>query len=339
MRLFFIFVASIISFLAYGGNYLNYEVKERESIKSISTKFRLEEQKLLEANNLEVDATIKIGQSLKIPVSYKYYDPIYSNLKEIFNESPSNWRNPLFEVYRWSKSSNVLIFDTIDYSLQSSMFKRLAFYVEKKDYRGGIYTLEELNELKGWNGHDYRSIDLARFFNKIDEDKLRKTTGEDILLDILIRTRIIIKTRRGYISGRGAVLSYSRSSNYRHRKYILQHEAFHGLFFTYSGFRSFATLVWNNMDRDAKEIWKMYLDYLGYDSSDQRLVINEFVAYMLQSTEKEEYDYFMQLIYYRLRRKYPDKKKFVENFYKANPQPFKNEINKLDVFIGKIVIE
>ncbi len=96
--------------------------------------------------------------------------------------------------------------------------------------------------------------------------------------------------------------------------------------------------VWNNLDKDSKEIWKMYLDYLGYDSKDQRLVINEFIAYMLQSTDKEEYEYFIELIYYRLRRKYPDKRAFIEEYYKENSKPFSDAIKKLDIFIGKIII-
>lgn len=334
--LFTLFITS--SLLLYSGNYLEYKVKESETISSLSNKFRLDKADIVEPNSLKYNSMLYLGQELKIPIKYRYVDPIFSSLNKIFNSSPRQWRNSMFEIYRWDKSSNVIVFDTLDYAFQSLMFKRLAFFVEKKDYRGSIYSLDDLDGLKGWNGHDYRTVDLAEFFNKIERESHELTYGEEILLDILLKTRLLVKTRRGYISGRGAVLSYSRSSNYRHRKYILQHEAFHGLFFTYPGFRSFATLVWNNMHRDSKEIWMMYLDYLGYDRGDQRLVINEFVAYMLQSTEREEYEYFMELIYYRLRRKFPDKKSFVEEYYKENAKPFSEEIKKLDIFIGKIII-
>lgn len=338
MRKLLILLLLNFSFTLFSGNFLKYEVKENESISSISKKFRLERTALAGENKIAVNSMLYIGQTLKIPIEYKYYPPIYSGINRIFNNSPDSWRNSLFEIYKWDKGSNVLIFDTIDYSIQSLMFKRLAFFVEKKGYRGTIYTLEELEGLKGWNGHDYRSVDLAEFYNKLESKNFKPTYGELILLDILLNNKILVKTRRGYISGRGAVLSYSRSSSYNHRKYILEHEAYHGLFFTYSGFRTFSTLVWNNMDRDSKEIWKMYLDYLGYDSSDRRLVINEFVAYMLQSTETEEYQYFMRLIYYRLRRGYPDKRQFIEEFFKTNPTPFKESIKKLDNFTGKIII-
>ncbi len=149
-------------------------------------------------NNLIDGDTLFVDQILDIPVVYTSNQPIRSNLTDILNRSTKEWRNPSFEIYSWDKSPKVLIFDTINYSFQSLIFKRLAFFIEKKDYIGQIYSLDEIQDERGWNGHDYKAKDLARFFNKAKSKGYQLTKGEELLLEILLENNILGHGLLGY---------------------------------------------------------------------------------------------------------------------------------------------
>ena len=76
---------------------------------------------------------------------------------------PEHWRQPDYELFSWTRFPGILIMDTASYAVQSRFFKRLAFYVEKRGYRGRLIPEEEFAGLHGFNAHDYRAEDLARF--------------------------------------------------------------------------------------------------------------------------------------------------------------------------------
>ncbi|MBN2618694.1 MAG: hypothetical protein JXR64_10345 [Spirochaetales bacterium] len=277
--------------------------------------------------------------SILFSMNEKVLSPIPSNLNGILNKSVTQWRDSRFELYSWDKSQKVLIFDTINYDFQASIFKRLAFFVEKKDRVGNIYSLSEIEDERGWNGHDYEAYDLARFFNKINQDKHEMTQGETLLLKVILENGIIKKTRLGYSSVGGAVLSCSRESPYNQRRTILWHEAYHGLYFTSKEFRSFTKDVWNSMDYQSRTIWKMYLDVLDYNNSDNDLAMNEFMAYMLQGTKDETYYYLNEIVWFRLWEKFPDKRDQINRFFNQSPTPYKKQIDNLNSYIEKLRIE
>lgn len=319
--------------------FFKYNVERYDTINSISNQFKVIPEVLIQNNKLENILYLIVDQVLDIPVSFKYTPPQLKDLTFIMNNSVTNWSNPTFEIYKWDKSPNVLIFDTINYSFQSLMFKRLAFYVEKKDFIGSIYSLKELEEEKGWNGHDYNSNDLARFFNQLNFEGHDITRGEEILLDILIKNEIIKFTEYGYIGNGGAIISCSRSSLYNHRKTILNHEAFHGLFFTSPEFQMITTSVWEELDTLSKDIWILYLEFLGYNTADNELIINEFMAYLLQVSEDEVYQYLKEIVYYRLYYGFPENRELINSFFKSNKYPYQNSIKKLRSYIKTLEIE
>lgn len=338
MKLFFILIL-FVPLSLFGGSYFKYRVENRDTIVTISDKFHVDSKSIISINSIKDVNKIYVGQILEIPVVYNYFKPIKADLKTILGRSTKNWRNPGFELYNWDKVSSVLVFDTLNYSFQALMFKRLAYFVEKKDHSGSIYTTEYLEDKRGWNGHDYRPEDIADFFNKVTEKGYQLTKGEEILKDIVIRNRVIVSTRRGYIGGNGAIISCSRSSPYSLRKSILTHESYHGLFFTSSTFRKFSYLVWRQLDDDSKEVWLLYLDFLDYDITKEKLVVNEFMAYMLQCREKKAYNFFMDIIKYRLLSNYPEKNSFINNYFSKTKKPFGESIKKLETFYLKLEIE
>ncbi|QEN05365.1 LysM peptidoglycan-binding domain-containing protein [Thiospirochaeta perfilievii] len=320
-------------------SFFQYEVKRYDNVRDLAVRFKVQEDILVKDNKLENVPHLFVGQILKVPVTYKYSEPKLASLTRVMNNSTTNWSNPTFEIYKWDKVPTVLIFDTINYSLQSLFFKRLAFFIEKKDYIGNIYSLDELQGERGWNGHDYRAKDLARFFNKISDEGLDLTRGEDILLDILLKNRILSRSENRFIPLSGAIISCSRGSLYNHRKTILRHEAFHGLFFTSPEFREYTKGVWNSLSKDAKTIWILYLEFLNYETSDIELVYNEFMAYLLQISVDETYIYFNNVVFYRLYYEYPSKRVLINRFFSNNRTPYKESIEKFRAFTEKMLIE
>jgi hypothetical protein len=206
---------------------------------------------------------------------------------------PAAWRETRYEVFRWPAFPRILIFDTAGYAVQERLFKRLAFFVEKRDYRGRLVPDRELEGLHGWNAHDYRAEDLARFFEAARQEDFPLLDEERELLDILLRNGIVLRSPSGAIqSGAGAVLSISQESPEHLRRRFLVHEGFHGIFFMDEDFREFSRRRWENLDAVAKQVFRSYLDFQRYDLGDPYLVVNEFMAYCLQQPVSQAGPYF-----------------------------------------------
>ena len=202
--------------------------------------------------------------------------------------APARWRRPEFELYAWNgvrvgQGAPLLVFDTADYSIQSRFFRRLAFYVEKRGYRGRLLSDAELRGLRGYNAHDYAAPDLARFFSEALAAGLA-LTDEELLLRAVAVTHGIIEPdpAGGWRAGAGAILSISQSSGRELRRLLLRHEALHGLYFTHAGYREAARELWLELDASERRYWHLLLDAVGYDVEYEWLVVNEFQAYLLQ---------------------------------------------------------
>lgn len=268
------------------------------------------------------------------PVIYISREPDKRNIKNILENPIKNWSNSKLEIYRYILVPEIIIIDTLNYSIQSDMFKRLAFFVEKKGYVGKIYEMDQLENESGWNAHDYNSIDLSEFFNKADNDNVTLTDGEKKLKNILLDTKILSRTKKGYSPGVGAVISISRSSSANFRHLILRHEIYHGLYFTSKGLRNYVGIVWEDLKKSSKQIITMFLDSLTYDVSNKELLKNEFLAYLLQRDEKETYKYFNSIVYNRLILYYPEEKKMIDEYFRRNKTPFSYPIKKLNNYIS-----
>lgn len=190
------------------------------------------------------------------------------------------WRDRRYEVFRWEHFPSILIFDTADYAVQDRLFKRLAFFVEKKGYRGYLLGDREMTDLHGWNAHDYRAEDLAAFFAAARAEDF-PLSPEEKELEIILRNAGILNPS-GTRPGAGAVLSISRESSDYLRSLFMIHEGFHGLFFIDPDFQEFCRLRWEGLDPDARRFLRSYFDYQGYDGDNLFLMINEFMAHCLQ---------------------------------------------------------
>ena len=229
-----------------------------------------------------------------------YYDdsiikPVVVEPGLILNWSRGNWRIPEYEVFSWdifSDTTPILIFDYADYGVQDRMLKRLAFYVEKAGFRGRLSQDSEIAHLHGWNAHNYRALDLARFFDTARKTNFPLLDEEWELEKILLNEKIIRVENGNIVPSNGAILSIARESPDYLRWRFLAHEGFHGLYFVDEDFRNFCRRRWEGLSQSAKRFIIAYFDHQQYDTADEYLLINEFMGHIMQQPILQIADYF-----------------------------------------------
>lgn len=255
--------------------------------------------------------------------------PVPADPGTVLRYSSRYWRNPDYEVFSWTRFPGVLIFDTADYDVQDDLFKRLAFFVEKPGYAGTIPEPEELEGKHGWNAHDYKADDLARFFDTAMKHGIPLTPGEEELKKLLLARGIVARGEGGYFGGEGAVLSISRQSGDALRRQLITHECFHGVFFSVSGFREACAKAWSALTAIEREVWLLFFQTGTYDTSNQYLVINEFQAYLFQQP-REKVGELQAIVVGRLRAKFPGKSAMLGRFMAEHPDSFLRSFDALD---------
>ena len=227
-------------------------------------------------------------------------DPITVDPGMVLAWPMERWRNNHYEVFRWDRFPSLLIFDTADYAVQDRMLKRLAFFVEKVGFRGRLAPDSEIAELHGWNAHDYRAEDLARFFQTARKENFRLLAEERELENILLSEGIILESNGSIQAGEGGIISVSRESDEYLRQRFIAHEGFHGLFFIDRNFRDFSYRRWQQLAAEPKRFILSYFGFQQYDTADEYLVVNEFMAHVLQQPVSQADHYFGVLLPSRL---------------------------------------
>lgn len=219
--------------------------------------------------------------------NYKYVlTPIRTDPGLILHYPIDNWRCLDYEIFEWDRYENILFFDIRDYDIQNRFFRRLAYFVEKDGYKGKILTNQELEGKHGFNAHDYKSSSLADFFNKARDANFELYEEEIILKEILILNGILIPDGEYVKANKGGIVSISRESLPGNRATFLAHEGYHTLFFDFEDFRNCVAAVYYTMDPISNAF---LIDYfksqpnLAYDTNDEYLMHNEFMAYILQN--------------------------------------------------------
>jgi hypothetical protein len=227
-----------------------------------------------------------------LPASLPGEEPIAADPGLVLSWPAESWKEKGYAVFRWDAFPQVLIFDTADYAVQDRLFKRLAFFVEKRGFRGRLAPDEEIAGLHGWNAHDYRSRDLAAFFAAAEEARFPLLAEELELRALLLDTGILARRNGKIVPGAGAVISISRESDDYLRRRFMAHEGFHGIYFIDEDFRNFSRRRWEGLSEPVRRFILSYFDFQAYDISDTDLVINEFMAHVLQQDESQAGAYF-----------------------------------------------
>jgi hypothetical protein len=254
---------------------------------------------------------------VRLPMLEDVADPTSATLARIESSSgdstggaqPRAPRNGAFELYRWDRFPAVLVFDMADFAEQDRMFSRLAFFIEKRGYRGRLLMDAQLAGKHGWNAHDYGSEGLAAFFSAAAKARFPLDAEELLLRGIALREGIIARgdatggaaaagevggasQAAEFLPGFGAVLSISRSSSKYERNLLLSHESYHGVYFCSEEYRALCDRLWNEAPASERLFMTRLLGALGYDPGSRDLVVNEFQAYLLQQPRSVAASYF-----------------------------------------------
>jgi len=221
---------------------------------------------------------------------------------------------PDCDVYRWDLRAEVLVFDFADYAAQDRALKRLAFFVEKAGYKGSLAPDSEIAALHGWNAHDYRAADLASFFNAARTSSFRLGEAELGLRELLLRAGTLVAEGQGYAAGRGALISISRESPSWLRPTFMTHESSHALYFTDPAFADFVRASWAAVGAEERWFWKRYFAYMYYDTANEDLMANEFMAYLFQQPVAKVEEYFTKTLPTRLLEKHPELKARIDAY-------------------------
>lgn len=229
-----------------------------------------------------------------MPLPSDPFTPIPADMTAIMEYPRENWRDAEFELFAWNIFPDVLIFDTEDYGIQAGFFKRLAFFIEKKGYAGRILTDEELEGKHGWNAHDYRSIDLASFFQAASDRRVDLNEFELLLKEILIENGIILYNEAEdlYLPAGGGIISISRSSGDYLRELFLFHEGMHGIFFVSQDYRARCFDIWEGIPHNLRSYFESFFRWMNYDADNEYLAVNEMQAYLLQQKAENAEYYF-----------------------------------------------
>lgn len=225
-------------------------------------------------------------------------DPIRTDPGLILNYKTSQWRTADYEIYEWDRFPQILFFDTRNYEVQDRLFRRLAFFVEKQGYKGKLLTNEELGDMHGYNAHDYSAESMARFFNKATELNFTLNEEELLLKRILIHNGLFENDGIYVKANEGGLVSISRETPGWSRTNLLAHEGWHTIFFRDAEFRNYVSAVFYTFDPTSRDF---LIDYfksqpsLGYDTNDEYLMHNEFMAYIMQQRLSEVAKYFVHL--------------------------------------------
>lgn len=284
----------------------------------------------------EVEFTVE-----KIPVysdGKPPVEPLPADFREIIYSGTDGWRYSDYEIYRWESFPEIIVFDILNYDIQSSMLKRLSFFVEKKGFAGEIHSFAELSGKSDWNAHNYLAKDLAAFFTLAEEKGIHLTSGEKNLRSALVAAGIIepAKGGSGYTGIKnGGILSVSQESRVYLRSLLLNHEGYHGLFYAVPELRDLVFDAWEKLIPEAREMWLDYLRtsvYWNYDYENQYLLKNEMLGYLMQQQDFGRY--YDGTMFPRVLKQCSEKADYYVEKSDAVRESFMSMAGTIDEFLG-----
>jgi hypothetical protein len=250
--------------------------------------------------------------------------PVPVDALDLVSGNVSPWRETAYEYYVIPGLPEFVVFDTHDYTFQSLMFKRLAFFVEKAGFTGRIHDYATVDPLRGYKAHNYYASDLAAFFNVAGSLGVDLLAEEQTLRRILIALGVLRRQGRLYTPGRGGVLSLSREASPALRSLHLGHELTHAIFYLNAEYRTFCYRLWDSTPEDVKRFWKLFLRWKDYEVEDTYLLVNEFQAYTLQQPAEKVESYLRETNVARMTAEMPESALFLEQVARRPGTPFRD---------------
>ncbi|MFN6953725.1 MAG: hypothetical protein ACK4PG_02900 [Acetobacteraceae bacterium] len=192
-------------------------------------------------------------------------------------------------LVRLAENPRVFVADFPTLAAQAAALNRVAALIEKAHApRDRVLTEAELGRLiaegsqpadQYYLGHNYRGEDLARFFALLTRQGLPRRPEE---------ARVeawLAEMRRQVPDGEVALITIPRAGGVVDgpaRAAILQHEIAHGFYFVDPLFAGYVRRTWSERFPPAvREAFRRFLAGEGYDVTNEDMVINESMAYLL----------------------------------------------------------
>jgi len=214
--------------------------------------------------------------------------------------------NQEYCLAQWDLQPDVLLFLFKDYATQDKYLKRLAFFVEKMGYVGRIAEDKEIALLHGWNAHDYRTVDLARFFTTAEAQSFSLSREELKLREVLLQHGLIQKSGSKFNPGKGALVSIAQESPDYLRFRLLTHELSHALFFSDRHYQDLALSLYESLIEEERWFIMRYFRWMRYNVDSPYLMANEMQAYLVQQPLSEIESYFSENLAQKLIEAHPE---------------------------------
>jgi hypothetical protein len=208
------------------------------------------------------------------------------------------WQPAETTLLRLADRPAVFVIAFPDLARQGRMMNRLAAFIEKArtprdrlldDAALAAAIAEEgLEPETYYLGHDYSLADVERFF------ALARSSGVALNAEERWLEARLPAIGSGAAGGPRAIITLpAESSGFdaSARRAVLEHEAGHGLYFTDPAFAAQVLRAWREVFAEAdREAFRRFLKGEGYDTSQEWLMANEAMAYLVFTPDTRFFD-------------------------------------------------
>jgi hypothetical protein len=196
---------------------------------------------------------------------------------------------------RFDANSRIVVLDFPTLAAQGRAFNRMAAFLEKMGLpRDRVLNDGEMVEAiradkatveTYYYGHDYRAVDIARFYQAVDRQGMALGPDE-LALRALLEREGLLKP-----GANAAVISIPREGSdpfvdASGRASLLRHELSHGEYFTNPDYAAFSRRFWNEeMSEADRGAFRAFLRRQDYDPANEDLIINEMQAHLMHTTD------------------------------------------------------
>ena len=231
------------------------------------------------------------------------------SIAELLAGHSTDWR-----VVRLRENPAVLAIEFPNLAEQGAAMNRVAALLEKADApRDRVLSDSDLaalitragdNPQTFYQGHDYDGAGLARFYAQVARQHQALNAQEERLQWLLQTSGLLSKAADGLAApGAQALITFSATQaddprtpidetlDERRRDSVLRHELSHGHFFTRPAYRAHCQRFWREVLTEAqRERMRRYLVTLGYDRSNEELMLNETQAFWMHTPDTRAFN-------------------------------------------------
>ncbi len=202
-----------------------------------------------------------------------------------------------FTVFRFADDPLVLVIDCPGLHAQGMMFDRIAALIEKAGApKDRVLSMPAFRAMLAaadstigtyYYGDDYPAKALRKFFRLAKAEHIALTGDENRLRGIAWQAGFLTP------GANGAVISIPQAGpqhrvGLRARAVILRHELSHGAYFTIQAYHAFVHHFYDTALTGAEQgDFAAFLEHQGYDGQDHGLIVNETIAYLIFTRDRE----------------------------------------------------